>query len=110
MPPNDSTDPSKADQYEHLDGVTEVVVAVEDGRVLTVKEYPTVEKFETAVGPATYAGRHEGVAALPGVEAFREDLPGQTDADDAERNGDAEADGDTGADGNENGNGNGSGR
>jgi hypothetical protein len=64
--------PEKAAQYDHPDGSTEVVFAVEDGRVLTVREYPDIERFRAAIADATHAGSHEGVADLPGVEAFEE--------------------------------------
>jgi hypothetical protein len=65
--------PEKADQYRFLDSTVEVVFAVEDGRVLTFREYPNVEAFERAVEAGEYAGVHQGVKDLPGVEAF-EDL------------------------------------
>jgi hypothetical protein len=60
-----------AAEYHHDDGSVEIVFATEDGRVLTVREYPTEEAFDDATEGATYAGEHEGVADLPGVEAFR---------------------------------------
>ncbi|ELZ46335.1 hypothetical protein C464_10988 [Halorubrum coriense DSM 10284] len=64
--------PTKAAQYRHDDGSVEIVFAVDDGRVLTVREYPDEETFETATGSAAYVGQHEGVSDLPGVEAFEE--------------------------------------
>lgn len=57
-------EPTKADTYRHGDAL-EVVFAVEDGRVLTVREYPTVETFEDAVAGATYTGTHDDVASIP---------------------------------------------
>lgn len=63
---------TKAAEYRHDDGSVEIVFAVEDGRVLTVREYPDEAAFGDAVSTATYVGRHEGVADLPGVEAFRD--------------------------------------
>ena len=64
--------PTSADQYRHDDGTVEVVFEFEDGRVLTVREYPDVDTFDEHVEDATYVGEHEGVAALPGVEAFED--------------------------------------
>lgn len=73
MSPDDADDgPRRADSYEHPDGTREVVFHVADGRVLTVREYPDREAFAAGVADATYAGRHEGVADLPGVEAFQD--------------------------------------
>jgi hypothetical protein len=66
----------KAAEYRHDDGSVEIVLAVDGGRVLTVREYPDEAAFEAATADAEYAGQHEGVSDLPGVEAFR-------DADDA---------------------------
>lgn len=64
--------PEKADQYRFLDNTVEVVFAVEDGRVLTFREYPDTDAFERAVDAGTYEGVHDGVKELPGVEAFRD--------------------------------------
>ena len=61
-------EPYEADHYRHVDGTDEVVFAVEDGRVLAIREYASVEDFERAVADAEYVGTHEGVANLPGVE------------------------------------------
>lgn len=72
MSPDDST-PEKADQYEYPDGTVEVVFAVEEGRVLTIREYPDAERFARSTDAATYVGTHAGVGDLPGPEAFRED-------------------------------------
>ncbi|WP_276279158.1 hypothetical protein [Halorussus caseinilyticus] len=67
---HERSDPEKADHYRHGGGTDEIVFAVEDGRVLAIREYPTVAAFERAVGDAEFVGVHEGVADLPGVEAF----------------------------------------
>lgn len=56
---------SKADEYRHPDGTTEVVYAVDDGAVLTIRAYESVEGFERAVADAEYLGEHPGVADLP---------------------------------------------
>jgi hypothetical protein len=68
----DSDKPRKADHYRHDDGTDEIVFAVEEGRVLAVREYRSVEAFEAAVADAEYVGSHDGIADLPGVEAFEE--------------------------------------
>jgi hypothetical protein len=70
------TDPKKADHYRHRDDTDEIVFAVENGHVLAIREYRSVEDFRNAVSDAEYVGTHEGVADLPGVEAFAE---GETD-------------------------------
>ncbi|QWC20207.1 hypothetical protein [Halorubrum sp. 2020YC2] len=62
----------KAAEYRHDDGSAEIVFATDDGRVLTVREYPDEAAFEAATADAEYVGRHEGVSNLPGVEAFRD--------------------------------------
>jgi hypothetical protein len=66
----DPSEPRKADHYRHRDGTDEIVFAVEGGHVLSVREYGSVDDFERAVADAKYVGSHEGVADLPGVEAF----------------------------------------
>lgn len=53
------------DQYRHDDGTTEVVYAIEDGTVLTLREYPEVGGFRRAVDQATYLGVQLDVASLP---------------------------------------------
>jgi hypothetical protein len=76
MARDDDADPRKADHYRHWDGSEEIVFAVEEGRVLTIREYESVEDFERTVEDAEYVGTHEGVADLPGAEAFAdEDAP-----------------------------------
>lgn len=62
---------TKAAEYRHDDGSVEIVVAVEEGRVLTVREYPDEATFTDATESAAYVGQHEGVEDLPGVEAFQ---------------------------------------
>lgn len=70
---NDSDDGvRKADEYHHPDGTVEVVFAIEDEGILTVREYGSVEAFAAATDDAEYAGRNEAVAELPGVDAFRD--------------------------------------
>lgn len=64
--------PKKADQYQFLDSITEVVFAVEDGRVITFREYPNVEAFERTVEAGEYVGVNQGVKELPGLDAFRD--------------------------------------
>ena len=63
---------TEAAEYRHDDGSSEIVFAVEDGRVLAVREYPDEAAFEAAVESATYVGRNEPIANLPDVEAFRD--------------------------------------
>ncbi|USZ67847.1 hypothetical protein NGM10_14070 [Halorussus salilacus] len=65
-------EPRKADHFRHGEGTDEIVFVVEEGRVLAVREYESVEDFERAVEDAEFVGTHEGVADLPGVDAFRE--------------------------------------
>lgn len=57
----------KGDHYQHADGTTEVVYALEDGTVLTLREYANEHSFKRAVGAADYIGVHFGVASLPDV-------------------------------------------
>jgi hypothetical protein len=66
-------DVEKADQYRHDDGSVEIVFAVEEGRVLSVREYPSEQRFADAVSDAEYAGTHEEMLQLPPVEAFQDD-------------------------------------
>ncbi|WP_158056242.1 hypothetical protein [Halorussus halophilus] len=74
--PNDSREsesPQKADHYRHDDGTDEIVFAVEEGRVLTIREYPDTDAFERAISDAEHVGTHDGVAGLPGADAFADD-------------------------------------
>jgi hypothetical protein len=74
--------PMQGDRYEHADGTSEVVYLTESGQVLTFREYPSVDAFETALTDATYRGVLEEVAALPGLEAFEDlDLPDPADGE-----------------------------
>ncbi|WP_224338497.1 hypothetical protein [Haloprofundus halobius] len=71
----DSTAPgdaTKADQYQYQNGTMEVVFAVSDGRVLTLREYPDVSTFNRATDAATYRGTHQAVADLPDLMAFED--------------------------------------
>ena len=70
---DDGGAPEKADLYRHPDGTTEIVFAVEDGTVLTFREYRDAESFRRATAEATHEGSHEGVRDLPDAEAFRDD-------------------------------------
>ena len=58
--------------YEFDDGTVEVVFATEEGRVLTVREYPTAEACLRTLADADYRGTNEQVLELPDVEAFEE--------------------------------------
>lgn len=62
-------DPVKGDEYVLPDGSTEIVFLVEDGRVLTVSEYESIDAFEDSVSTGRYVGTREEVATMPGVEA-----------------------------------------
>lgn len=64
--------PEKGESYRHEDGTAEVVFATVEQRVLTVREYPTIERFQQAIGAAESTGINEEVAAIPSIDAFRE--------------------------------------
>ncbi|MFC6823439.1 hypothetical protein [Halopelagius fulvigenes] len=66
-------DTSKGDEYRHTDGTREVVFALADGRILTVKEYPNGEAFDDGVADATYVGVEDDVADLPDASSFADD-------------------------------------
>jgi len=66
----ENSEPTKGSKYRYDDGTVEVVFAVEDDRVLTVREYPTRITFEDALARATYTGVYERVANLPDPAAF----------------------------------------
>lgn len=72
---------TKADHYRHPDGTVEVVYALEDGAVLTFREYPSEGAFQAQVEDAEYLGEHPGVAELPGP-AGEADSDADTDAHD----------------------------
>ncbi len=70
--PVDSGRVSSGDEYRFPDGTREVVFETNEGAVLTVREYPSVARFEGAVSEASSRGTHAGVKELPDVEAFEE--------------------------------------
>ncbi|MFC5279524.1 hypothetical protein ACFPM1_12265 [Halorubrum rubrum] len=74
-------DPVKGDEYVLPDGSTEIVFLVEDGRVLTVSEYESVDAFEESVSTGRYAGSREEVATMPDVEAFADPDPATDDSE-----------------------------
>ncbi len=65
-----SDQPTEGAEYEHDDGTVEVVFAVAEGRVLTVREYPSESTFEAAVAAAAERGVNDDVAELS-VDEFR---------------------------------------
>ncbi|MFC4357827.1 hypothetical protein ACFO0N_07685 [Halobium salinum] len=60
----------RGDEYRHADGSREIVFETAEGRVLCVREYPSVDAFRTAVEDAEYVGVDRNVADLPDVEEF----------------------------------------
>ncbi|MFP4626138.1 MAG: hypothetical protein ACOCQ3_02095 [Natronomonas sp.] len=78
MTDREDAKPPKGKQYRYADGTVEVVFATEDERVLTVREYSTLDAFERRIAEASDEGIHPEVAALPGVEGF---LESETNAD-----------------------------
>lgn len=76
---NDDT-PVEGDEYSHSDGTTEIVYLTEDGRVLTLREYPSTRAFQKTVDAAAYRGINDDVAALPSRETFLDmELPDEPD-------------------------------
>jgi hypothetical protein len=71
-------DPRRGDEYAHPSGTTEIVFTVRDGRVLTFREYTSIEQFSEAVAEAAYRGVNDDVAELPPAEAFEVE-PSETD-------------------------------
>ena len=69
---DESSIPEKGHQYRRSDGSIEVVFTVEDGRVLTFREYPDVESFASDVAEAEFTGINRAVESLPGLETFRD--------------------------------------
>jgi hypothetical protein len=63
-----------ADQYRHSDGAVEIVLTVEEGRVLTIKEYPDPQLFADTVTDSDFLGTNEAVASLPDIAAFRKEF------------------------------------
>jgi len=57
-------EPNRGDEYVHSDGTREVVFAVAEGRVLTVREYRAAAEFEASVENASYRGVNTDVADL----------------------------------------------
>ena len=75
---------AKAAQYRHPDGTVEVVYALEEGAVLTFREYPDEATFDATLDDAEYLGEHPGVASLPGLdEAGAAEEPGPGGGGDA---------------------------
>ncbi len=70
---NDNEPPTKGSQYRHDDGTVEVVFATEGDRVLTVREYPTRDLFEAAIGAAVDDGTNRHVSELPDLTDVDED-------------------------------------
>ncbi len=68
--------PEIGEQCSYPDGTIEIVFAVEDGAILTVREYPERELFDAAVVDARQEGINEAVANLPSVDAFTQDDDG----------------------------------
>ncbi|WP_435361973.1 hypothetical protein [Haloarchaeobius sp. DFWS5] len=66
----DTFEPTKGDEYTHDDGTREIVFLVEDGRVLSVREYDSVSLFNDTIDDATYRGINHDVASLPEVDLF----------------------------------------
>lgn len=62
---SDAQPPEQGDQFRLPDGTHEVVFQVAEGRVLTVREYPSVTSYRAAIADAESWGTHEGVKDLP---------------------------------------------
>lgn len=60
----------RGDEYRHADGSREIVFETAEGRVLCVREYPSVDAFRDAVDDAEYVGVDPNVAELPDAEEF----------------------------------------
>jgi hypothetical protein len=54
--------------YEYDDGTVEVVFAAGEGRVLTVREYPTAAACLRTLADADFRGTNEDVLDLPAVD------------------------------------------
>jgi len=70
MAGNAPDEPERGDTYRHDDGTVETVFAVVEGRILTVREYPSRAAFGDAVGVATYTGTNEEVEDLEEIHEF----------------------------------------
>lgn len=57
-------DRSKGATYEHEDGTVDTVFYNDGSRVLVVREYPTVGRFDRSIGDATYVGSNELVESI----------------------------------------------
>lgn len=75
---SESESPAKGDEYALPNGSTEIVFHVEDGHVLTVREYESVDAFEESVSKGRYTGTREDVLSIPDAEEFAdpESMPG----------------------------------
>jgi hypothetical protein len=62
----------RGDEYRHDDGSREIVFETAEGRVLTVREYPSIDAFRAATGQADYMGVDADVADLPDVKEFEQ--------------------------------------
>lgn len=69
---DDGLPASRGAEFEFDDGTIEVVYETVEGRILTVREYPTEHAFRRAVERASYRGENEMVSELPNVEAFED--------------------------------------
>jgi hypothetical protein len=74
----ESESPAKGDEYALPNGSTEIVFHVEDGHVLTVREYENVDVFEESVSRGRYLGTREDVLSIPDADEFAdgETMPG----------------------------------
>lgn len=61
--------PREGEIFRHDDGTLEVVFAVTDGRILTVKEYDHLDAFDAATSEAVLEGVSEDVEELS-LESF----------------------------------------
>lgn len=66
----DSRSPEKGDEYALPDGSTEIVFLVEDGHVLTVREYESIDAFREVASRGRYVEMREDIRSLPDVEEF----------------------------------------
>ncbi|MGM0717384.1 MAG: hypothetical protein ACQET5_09445 [Halobacteriota archaeon] len=66
----ESESPAKGDEYALPNGSTEIVFHVEDGHVLTVREYESLDAFEESISQGRYMGTREDVLSIPDAEEF----------------------------------------
>ena len=57
-------------EFRLPDGTIEVVFETAEGRVLTVREYPSREVFNRSMAEAEYHGTNPAIEKLPDVDAF----------------------------------------